>query len=1323
MKKISLFAVALMGVIGASFGAAELREYVMPGYVTGGADVDVNCSERAQVTATPQLVFAGATLDGIRNLTFCGLEQNLNNNGQALSYFTHDYTDANDVLQFLVVTVQKLDYRSATDSYIKGVSVKLTQREDGVWAERIFGPYFSTTDSNLVPTRDFIAIGPDGAVSLQNNSGNGAYSLRSLCALTLVPTNAPAIAFANPAGGTTLTVDDIKDYNFTGIILGPSVNRAYTRHPMQNKYVTYEGGVATKIRLELQALDDRYLKCAVVELTNGSGGVYAQTVKAAYRTVATSGAGLGDPFLKPDGTFASDDIAPGLPATIIAGNYGAASLTATYASSRTYVLDGSKTWSELTGSPSPVDDDTLDVTINATVPNATLTFDVPVNVHSFILTSSSGSSVTFAAANGVAAPTAEMWNLRGTSGNITFAGFSPVIDGATANLNPNAASTLTFAGDVNGVFPFNNTPVSVPCKTVAFVGEQSFPTGFSFSKLNYLSQPDSLFLGGNVGGTGVITLAENGTLVLANAVTIPNTVTITNAANAAIPVKVRGTEPATFAMNGKGTAGGFVLTEGTLKVDANAANEDDVAIGAGGTLNIVVTDLVKRSGYTTTATVLEGGVVRFFDAAGTELGVGRPVMTELPGTDATWTAGGETGDLDDAARWSASSVPADNGDVTLSSGTLPQATAVISAYRSYRQVTIQSRSDLVLTQEEGASSTFTIGTLVVAPHAKVTIELPATICTNIQLNDDSELRIVAAGEDIQGLGAVISGTGKVSYCGGKVRVNKTQNYTGGTYIKDGALVQFGLNGSVFGNTGKPLVIEAGGALDTNGSYDSQYNPTVAGDGVLLANGKRSGAIFNSKAGSVSNDGKAQYQSLTVSAPATLSVDNVWGFVRGGHNGHLPISLGTNTLTKTGTNILYVATKNSVQVNGTGTFVVDEGKFLWAMKNGGGAADGFAATNAVLRIETNGIFEAQGHIRFREMTNNGTLLFNTAPRAADITDDTPYYGDGDVIIDGNKDKSVYYRSRSTSKSTVTVRKGRYAAQNSSGNNNNYQFVTPENPKANLKVVVESGAQFDLNGVKDFNPTVVIAGSLNGSKDDWAGALVNRSATSVGSGAGQIPQIILAGDSCVGGASATSDFGLLAPAYNETRLDLGPYTMTLNTKAHFWMVNTTITGTGTLCVTNGMLHFLKSAMRGNDWSLETKEGGIVNFDGVAVTCSNLVWRGTAQGNKGVTAYGTYKPASTNLPAVVLSGPAAGIDVRDMTEPWDIATSGGLTFAAGTVVNVDLGERALSSNLKILAWNQLPTNVQAWTMTPVTPKFRVKARADGLYVIPHNFIVYLR
>ena len=1323
MKKAILSVYVLIGVIGAVFGAAELPEYVMPGYVMGGADVDMNYIDRPLVTETPQLVFAGATLEEIRNLTFCGCEQKLNQGGHALSYFTHDYTDAEGRLQFLVVTVQKLDYKTASDSHIKGVSVKLTQRDDGVWAERIFGPYFTTPDANLVPTRDFIAIDPNGTVSLQNNSGNAAYALRAICALTPIPTNAPALAFSNPAGGTTLTVNDIKDYHFTGIIVGPSVNRAYTRHAMQNKYVTYEGGVATKVRLELQALDDQYLKCAVVELTNGSGGVYAQTVKACYRTIATSGAGLGDPFLKPDGTFVSGDIVENLPGTIVAGNYGAASLTATYVSSRLYVLDGSKTWSQLTGSSSPVVDDSLDVTINALAANATLTFDVPVNVHNFILTSPSGASVTFAAANGVAAPSAELWSLRGTTGDITFAGFSPAQDGVTANLNPHKVSTVTFAGDVAGVFPFNDVPVSVPCKNVVLIGEQSFPTGFSFGRLNALEQPDSLFLGGNVGGTGVITLAENGALALSNTVVIASTVTITNAANAAIPVKVRGTEPASFTMNGKTTTGGFVLTEGTLKVNANAANEDDVAVGAGGTLYIVVTDLMKKSGYTTTATVLEGGVVRFFDAAGTELGVGRPTMATLPGEDPVWVASEATGDLDDAACWSSSAVPADDGDVTLSSGGHPGATAVISAYRSYRQVSIQTGSDIVLTREEGASAIFTIGTLAVAPHAKVTIELPAMICSNIQLSDDSELRIVGAGDAVQGLGAVISGTGKVSYCGGTVCINKQQSYTGGTYIKDGAVAQFGLNGSVFGNTGKPLVVEAGGAIDTNGSYDSQYNPTVAGDGVLLANGKRSGAIFKSKAGSVSNDAKAQYQSLTVTAPTTLSADNVWGFVRAGHNGNFPLNLGTNTLTKIGMGDLYFATKNNVQVNGTGTIAVEEGKIVWAMKNGGGSSDCFSAANAPLRIGTNGTFEAQGNIRFREMTNNGTLLFNTAPRAADITDDTPYYGDGDVIIDGNNGKSVFYRSRSTSKSTVLVRKGRYAAINSSGNNNAYQFVTPEKPKANLKIVVEPGAQFDLNGVKDFNPVVVIAGSLNGLKGPAEGALVNRSTVSVGSGAAQIPQIILAGDALVGGYTSTSDLGLVAPGHNETRLDLGNHTMTLNTAAQFWMINTTVTGTGTLCVTNGTLHFLIKPMRGNDWSLETKEGGIVNFDSVAVTCSNLVWRGKAQGNKGVTAFGTYKPVSTTLPPVVLAGPAAGIDVRDRTDPWDIATGGGLTFAAGTKVNVDLGERTLSSNLKILSWNQLPANVQAWTMTPETPKFRVKARADGLYVVPHNFIIYVR
>ena len=240
MKKIFLFAMALVGAV--VFGAADCQSYVMPGYVTGGADVDVNCSERAQVTATPQLVFAGATLGEIRNLTFCGLEQKLNNNGPALSYFTHDYTDANGVLQFLVVTVQKLDYKTATDSHIKSVTVKLTQKSDGVWAERVNGPYLTTSDAALVPTTDFVAIGNDGTITFANNTGTSVYQLFSLCALTPVPVDNAGLAFANPAGGTTLTVDDIKNYNFTGIIVGPSVGRAFTRRRMQNKYVTYEGG-------------------------------------------------------------------------------------------------------------------------------------------------------------------------------------------------------------------------------------------------------------------------------------------------------------------------------------------------------------------------------------------------------------------------------------------------------------------------------------------------------------------------------------------------------------------------------------------------------------------------------------------------------------------------------------------------------------------------------------------------------------------------------------------------------------------------------------------------------------------------------------------------------------------------------------------------------------------------------------------------------------------------------------------------------------------------------------------------------------------------
>ena len=268
---------AVMFVAGFAHGAAELKTYATPGYVfgVGGVSNNVLRTDRPFVTKTDQLVFPGATLAEIRNHTFCGYMSGSCATWSARSYFTHEYTVAGE-LKALLVTIQRLDNNGPNNSYIKGTTIKLTQRDDGVWAKCVECPYFTTTDASLEATKDFARFDGNGNVVFQNCTGTGGnYNIQAFAALAVVPTTERALVFANPPDGTTLTVNDIRDYAFTGISISQAIGRSPVRHPMQNKCVTCDAnGVATSIRLELQVMDDKYLKCAVVELTNGEDGVY-----------------------------------------------------------------------------------------------------------------------------------------------------------------------------------------------------------------------------------------------------------------------------------------------------------------------------------------------------------------------------------------------------------------------------------------------------------------------------------------------------------------------------------------------------------------------------------------------------------------------------------------------------------------------------------------------------------------------------------------------------------------------------------------------------------------------------------------------------------------------------------------------------------------------------------------------------------------------------------------------------------------------------------------------------------------------------------------
>lgn len=134
-------------------------------------------------------------------------------------------------------------------------------------------------------------------------------------------------------------------------------------------HVEYDGsGNVSKMRLEMQLLDDRYLKCPIVELTNGDDGVYAQNVYSMYVTV-TDGIGLGYHFYDANGNPAEGTRSAARSTSPAGNGYGVAGLSAFYANKVTYTLDASKTWSEMTGSSAAVDDESLNVVVNVTAGN------------------------------------------------------------------------------------------------------------------------------------------------------------------------------------------------------------------------------------------------------------------------------------------------------------------------------------------------------------------------------------------------------------------------------------------------------------------------------------------------------------------------------------------------------------------------------------------------------------------------------------------------------------------------------------------------------------------------------------------------------------------------------------------------------------------------------------------------------------------------------------------------------------------------------------------------------------------------------------------
>lgn len=200
-------------------------------------------------------------------------------------------TDAISMISVLFVNVHGVT---------KSLAVELTDGAGGVYAragraqflENISDPSFAfvVPDGNggVIYSCDTSNAGKASSGTIATYDGGG-YGFCSLTLMKLPKTSARSLVFANAPGEPVLTVEDIRDYDFSSLFCGyfvsidciGSVAKGYNATVLET-----DNGRATRMSVDFQIVDG-YTKCVVVEFTNGDDGVYAQAVKTLYAGAST----------------------------------------------------------------------------------------------------------------------------------------------------------------------------------------------------------------------------------------------------------------------------------------------------------------------------------------------------------------------------------------------------------------------------------------------------------------------------------------------------------------------------------------------------------------------------------------------------------------------------------------------------------------------------------------------------------------------------------------------------------------------------------------------------------------------------------------------------------------------------------------------------------------------------------------------------------------------------------------------------------------------------------------------------------------------------
>ncbi len=568
------------------------------------------------------------------------------------------------------------------------------------------------------------------------------------------------------------------------------------------------------------------------------------------------------------------------------------------------------------------------------------------------------------------------------------------------------------------------------------------------------------------------------------------------------------------------------------------------------------------------------------------------------------------------------------------------------------------------------------------------------------------------------IGETSGKTGTVNLNGGILKTKRLVNLTGttGKVNFDGGTLQAN-NADSNGLFGKnvTVTVNAGGGTIDSGNFAVTVPAAISGTGAMRFKG---GNTITHNAASTYTGGTTIYLGTKISTSdetakntilANLAIDGRSQFVEADDIEVFQYTTGGLTNSDlANVNKVYCGSDTSVEVSGDGTKILVDFEFLvWELAADTTWSDlvatyGAPAADVIVRIASSGGYTLtiDTDVDVKELVfNDGASATLTVAEGKTLTTEN-INGIGTIINNGTIVKTgtgtVDWPFDNASTGLYVISAGRINVSKRTGlayagseqvirvkNVATFDFRASKGKGLNFSVVLEDGARF-ANSDEDFNTS------------------------------SQAKSLTLEGNATV---VPFYNFGLIASGHGVTTLDLGTYTLTVDSARSFILDNTTISGTGTILVKKGTLWATQTESGGLDCTVSIGSEGKLNL-GKNLTVKDFVNNGTISGSATLTVLGELTPGNVVTNLTLASGATVKATGTAQTVSTTFSASGTITVDASGITKeqLDAGNVAVLTVPSSFNTSSVTWNVSGEQIAGTRAKWRTDGTTQTLYLCKH-------